>query len=162
MAFTIVPFYNVDSTVGGGSGLKTDVMLVQYMLFHVCIMQIPHFGRNLGRFGPTAPAGIGPDAIFPFTGLYTPDLDKWILNFQQHANRKGYGPLTTDGRVNRAPVGWGKNGGGSAGHWYTIQALNLLMYETSEGSYSDLPTLSDVPAELKKELRLVELPDRSR
>jgi hypothetical protein len=158
MALTVVPFYTIQSPVGLGSGFGTDVMLVQYMLFHVCVQPIPFFGRNLGLFGPTAPA-VGPAAIFAFTGVYTPELDQWILTFQQTANQRGFGPLTEDGQINPAPVGWGQKPHVSGAHWYTIQALNLLMYQRYERPYTELPTFSDVPAALAKDLTLVMLPD---
>jgi hypothetical protein len=160
MAFTIVPFYNVQSPVGRGvGGQGTDVMLVQYMLFHVCIQRRPHFTRNIGIFPPTAPPGIGPAAIFPFDGIYRPDLDKWITTFQSTATARGYGPLVVDGRIDRASVGWGKKSSGKAGGWRTIQALNLLMYQTCEVPYTQLPDLSDVPGALASELKRVMLPD---
>jgi hypothetical protein len=127
------------------------------MLFHVCLQRNPNFTRNLGAFPTTAPAAIGPRAIFPFNGQYTPELDKWIETFQQTANTQGYGPLTVDGRVSPAPVGWGKKAKG--GGWYTIQALNLLMFKTCEQRYSALPDLSDIPRQLAGDLKLIVLPD---
>jgi hypothetical protein len=136
-------------------------MLVQYMLFKVCIQPRPFFTRNVGIFGPTMPSDVNDAlAIFPYSGKYSPDLDKWIRNFQASANASRYGPLTVDGRINRAPVGWGKKSmGATGGHWYTIQALNLLMFQMCEGPYSELPRLSDVPAQLAQELQLVVLPE---
>ena len=125
MAFKIAPFYNIHNSVGrGAGGSGSDVMLVQYMLFHVCVMPDPHFRSNRGEWTPVAPAGLGPGAIYPFTGLYTTELDQWISAFQEAANSRGMGVLTVDGRINRAPVGWGKHIKLTSGRWYTIQALN--------------------------------------
>jgi hypothetical protein len=160
MAFKIAPFYNVQNSVGrgvGGSG--SDVMLVQYMLFHVCIQPNPHFSNNRGEWTPVAPAGAGPGAIFPFDGIYRPELDDWIAVFQGAANRRGMGQLTIDGRINRAPVGWGKRSKQRAGRWFTIQALNELMWRFSEKPYSDLPNLSDIPGQLKTDLTRFDIPD---
>lgn len=159
MAFKIAPFYNVTNSVGRGvRGSGTDVMLVQYMLFHVCIMPDPHFRNNRDEWTPVAPAGAGPAAIFPFTGVYTPELDDWIAVFQDAANRRGMGTLTVDGRINRASVGWGKGSKQGTGRWFTIQALNELMWRFSEKPYSELPNLSDVPAQLKEDLSRFDIP----
>lgn len=108
MAITMAPFYNVQGSVGsGGTNSRSDVMLVQYMLWHICIQTRPNWDRNY-VWTPFDPDGVhGPRAIFPCDGKYTSDLDKWIRCFQQTANERGMGPLTVDGRVNRAPVGWG-------------------------------------------------------
>ena len=159
MALTVVPFYTVQSAVGRGRGIGTDVMLVQYMLFHVCLQSRPFFTRNPGLFPSTAPRSVGPAAIFPFNGVYTPELDKWIMTFQQTANERGFGPLTVDGQINPPSVGWGRKPHVSGGHWYTIQALNILMYQKCERPYTELPNLSDVPAALAKDLTIVMLPD---
>jgi len=160
MTHSILPFYNVTSAVGKGKGNRTDVMLVQYMLFKVCINPRPHFAKSF-NFGPTAPPGIigGAEAIFPHTGTYSTELDKWIANFQSTANQRGYGPLTVDGVVSPAPVGWGRQSIGRTNRWYTMQALNVLMLEKSERPYSQLPDLDDVPAELGGELKLFALND---
>ncbi len=160
MAMTIAPFYNVQEAVGrGAGGYATDIMLVQYMLFKICINPRPYFDRNLGTFGPVLSGPNGGRALFPYTGVYSPDLDQWIMAFQKAANERGYGPLVADGKINRAPVGWGKRGSGSGGRWYTIQAMNLIMYRTAVQPYSSLPDLSDVPGALADELRRVVLPD---
>ena len=155
MAFKIAPFYNVSSSVGrGAGGITSDVMLVQYMLFHVCIMPDPHFRRNGGWGSPVAPAGFGPAAIYPFTGVYTTDLDQWIVAFQEAANSRGMGVLAVDGRINRASVGWGRDSKQTSGRWSTIQALNELMYRFCEKPYSELPDLSDVPPQLRDSLKI--------
>ena len=158
MAHTILPFYNVDSRVGGGQGKATDVMLVQYMLFKVCINGQPHFGRPTG-FTPVAANVSGPGAIFPFTGVYSRELDAWIRAFQTAANQRGFGPLTTDGMINPAPIGWGKRSIGKTGRWYTLQALNSLLLAKSEMPYSQLPLASDLPAVLAKDLAIFGLED---
>lgn len=160
LALTIVPFYNVQAPVGrGAGGATTDVMLVQYMLFHVCVQSSPHFGRNAGVFGPTSPPGIGPRALFPFTGIYTPELDEWILTFQRSANSRGYGRLVEDGKISRAPVGWGKRSKHRDSKWYTLQALNYIMYQKCEQPYTRLPDLSDIPAPLASDLKVVMTPE---
>ncbi len=109
----------------------------------------PHFNRNPGAWTPVI-ANAGLAAIFPYNGIYTKDLDKWIEVFQYEANKRGNGPLTVDGRINQAPVGWG-NSKKKAGTWYTIQALNLLTWRFCEVPYSNLHTLSDLPGMLKSE-----------
>lgn len=160
MAFTIAPFYNVQSSVGRGvGGSRTDVMLVQYMLFHACVQRRPHFARNIGIFPPTAPPGMGAAALFPFDGVYRPDLDQWISTFQAQANAEGYGALVVDGRIDRANVGWGRKSSETAARWRTIQALNLILFRTCELPYDQLPNLSDLPAALAGELKRVVLPE---
>ena len=153
MPHTILPFYNVDSQVGGGKGRPMDVMLVQYMLFKVCINGSPHFGKAT-MFTPTSPSNAsGPGAIFPFTGIYTRELDDWIKMFQERANQRGFGPLTVDGKINPAPVGWGKHSVGKTGKWYTMQALNLLMLHKAQIPYSQFPiAATDLPSMLAKDL----------
>lgn len=154
MAITMAPFYNVQGSVGsGGTNSRSDVMLVQYMLWHICIQTRPNWDRNY-VWTPFDPDGVhGPRAIFPCDGKYTSDLDKWIRCFQQTANERGMGPLTVDGRVNRAPVGWGKPSKLGPGKWYTLQAMNRLMYAMNADSFARLPQLDDVPPELKNDLR---------
>jgi hypothetical protein len=158
MPHTILPFYNVDSRVGGGQGRTMDVMLVQYMLFKVCINGLPHFNKQVG-FTPVAPDVSGPGAIFPFTGLYSRELDSWIRAFQMAANQRGYGPLTVDGMINPAPIGSGKRSIGKTGRWYTLQALNTLMAAKSEMPYSQLPLASDLPGVLANDLAVFGLED---
>jgi hypothetical protein len=161
MAFTVAAFFNVQGSVGrNGHNSETDVMLVQYMLFHACIQSVPNFTRNIGNFPVNSP-GIGPGAIFPTNGVYTSELDEWIRSFQRTANQSGLGPLTEDGRVDRAPVGWGK-GSSAAGTWYTIQALNYVLFTKAERPYSTLADFSDVPPRLAQELKLVVLPGWTR
>jgi len=161
MAFTVSAFFNVQEAVGHNcQNYQTDVMLVQYMLFHACIQSVPNFTRNVGRFPVNAPS-VGPNAIFPHNGAYTRDLDEWIKSFQSTANRSGLGQLTEDGRVNRAPVGWDKGAGGS-GTWFTIQALNYVLYTKADKPYSNLADFSDVPPPLAQELKLVVLPGWSK
>lgn len=135
-----------------------DVMLVQYMLFKVCINGLPHFNKQVG-FTPVAPDVSGPGAIFPFTGLYSRELDSWIRAFQMAANQRGYGPLTVDGMINPAPIGWGKRSIGKTGRWYTLQALNTLMAAKSEMPYSQLPLASDLPGVLANDLAVFGLED---
>jgi len=148
MAITMAPFYNVNARVGpGGANNPTDVMLVQYMLFTICIQPRPHWDKQSNIFTPTAP-DCGPGAIFPYTGVYAPELERWIRNFQETANQRGYGPLTVDGRVDPAPVGWGKPSGGGGPKWYTLQALNRLLYAFNPDSFANFPNLSDVPGPL--------------
>ena len=160
MAMTIVPFYNVTAAVGRGvGGYSTDIMLVQYMLFKICINPRPHFDRNLGLFGPVLSGPNGGRCLFPFTGAYSTDLDEWIMAFQRAANERGYGQLVVDGKINRAPVGWGQHSGGGHRSWYTIQAMNLIMYRTIVPPYVDFPNLSDMPAALGTELSRVALPE---
>ena len=159
MAHSILPFYNVTRPVGRGRGDKLDVMLVQYMLFKVCINPRPHFAKSF-KFTPTAPEDVsGAGAIFPYDGVYTPELDKWIANFQYHATKRGYGPLTVDGVISPAPVGWGKLSIGRTNRWYTMQALNVLMLEKSERPYAELPSLDDLPPVLGQELKIFGLED---
>ena len=161
MPFTIAPFYNVQYTVGrGGTNYPTDVMLVQYMIWKTCVQSSPYFGRNDGIFAPYPvypPDVDNTDAIQNFDGFYTPELGDWIEAFQLAANQRGFGTLTVDGRVARAPVGWGKNA--RAGVWYTIQALNLLMFRQSEQPYANLPDLSDVPVPMGDQLKLIVVED---
>ena len=158
MPHTILPFYNVDSPVGGGKGRPMDVMLVQYMLFKVCINGSPHFGKST-MFTPIAPPGSGPAAVFPFTGIYTRELDDWIRMFQERANQRGLGPLTVDGKINPAPIGWGKRSVGKTGKWYTMQALNLLMLQKAQIPYSELPSATDLPSALANDLKVFCLED---
>lgn len=153
MAITMAPFYNVNAAVGKGcQNYRTDVMLVQYMLFYICIQSRPHWDENHSFWTPNAPP-LGPQAIFPFTGDYNPELDAWIRDFQETANERGFGPLTVDGRINRAPVGWGRPSKLGVGHWYTLQAMNRVLYGCSPRSFANLPQLSDVPAPLSADLR---------
>ena len=74
-------------------------MLVQFMLYHACVMPNPNFGRNIGRFGPVIPPYIGNGPIYPFNGIYAPELDVWVEYFQMAANAEGFGPLGIDGCV---------------------------------------------------------------
>lgn len=158
MPHQILPFYNVTSRVGGGSGRSLDVMLVQYFLFKVCINGTPHFEKST-LFTPMAPRGLGPEAIFPYTGRYTPQLDQWIGTFQVTANSRGFGPLTVDGRINPAPIGWGRRSIGKGGKWYTMQALNLLLMQKATIPWGDLAQASDLPSALSDELNLIRLED---
>lgn len=105
------------------------------------------------------PRGLGPEAIFPFSGIYTRDLDKWIGTFQTVANQRGFGPLTVDGMINPAPVGWGKRSIGKTGRWYTMQALNLIVLQKATIPWRGLPDASDLPGALADELKLVGLED---
>jgi len=158
MALTIAPFYNVQQVVGqGGSNLRSDVMLVQYMLFHICVSPTPHWDANHGSFSLLL-LSKGPGALFPFTGEFTPDLAEWIAVFQDHGTRRGEGPMSIDGRINRAPVGWGKPMAARSG-WYTIQAMNRLMWRFNSRSFAVLPTLSDVPPALAADLSRVQFTD---
>jgi hypothetical protein len=155
MAKTIAPFYNVDTSVGrGGVNSRTDVMLVQYMLWHIMIQSVPNWvGQFIPAF-PNGPDGIGPEAIFPHNGIYTRDLDQWIVCFQQTCNQyagHSLGGLTTDGHVDVAPGGWGKRSSGRP-TWYTIQAMNKALWIMNGASFANLPNLSDVPVELTKDL----------
>lgn len=160
MGITIAPFYNVTQAVGRGArGYSTDIMLVQYMLFKICINPRPHFDRNIGTFGPVLTGPNGGRCLFPFTGEYSTDLDEWIAAFQQAANQRGFGPLVVDGKINRAPIGWGKSSRGTGGQWYTIQAMNLILFQTMQQPYTVFPDLSDVPAALSTELKRVILPE---
>ena len=162
MAFTVSAFFNVSQAVGrNGHNASTDVMLVQYMLWHTLIQTVPNFMRNVGHFPNNCPVGIGPDAIFPHTGVYTANLDQWILCFQKTANQSGHGPLFEDGRVDRAPVGWGKRSSGSGGKWCTMQALNYVLFTQADLPYSQLADFSDVPPTLARELKQLVLPDWS-
>lgn len=158
MPHQILPFYNVTSRVGGGTGRSLDVMLVQYLLFKVCINGSPHFEKPT-MFTPMAPGGLGPAAIFPFSGRYTAELDQWIRTFQETANSRGFGPLTVDGKINPAPVGWGRRSIGKGGRWYTMQALNWLLIQKATIPWSELPEASDLPSALSDELRLMGLED---
>ena len=110
MAHTIAMFYNVDLSVGkGGANSSTDVMLVQYMLFHIMVQPIPNWvGQFLPGFPDNPASGIGPPALFPHNGIYTPQLDDWITTFQGDCNAIGFGPLTVDGRVNPSSTQLGK------------------------------------------------------
>jgi hypothetical protein len=152
MAITMAPFYNVNSAVGPAcQNFASDVMLVQYMLFHICVQPVPHWDKQHNVWTPNSP-GIGPQAIFPYTGIYTPELERWIGNFQLTANERGYGPLKVDGRINRAPVGWGRPSKAIGAHWYTLQAMNRLLYQFNADSFANLPNLSDLPASLAADL----------
>ena len=154
MARTVAMFYNVDLSVGkGGANSPTDVMLVQYMLWHICIQPRPNWeGQSLSVF-PDNPPNTGPEALFPHNGVYTKKLDDWIAMFQRDCSEMGhpYGPLTVDGRINRAPIDWGRPSSGRR-TWYTIQAMNLAMITMNNQSFLRLPNLSDVPAPLSSSL----------
>ena len=160
MAIVIAPFYNVQYAVGKGlSNFSTDVMLVQYFLFHICVNPVPHWTGNRGNWTPVLLLS-GPGAIFPFNGVYTPELSDWIAVFQRAANERGLGPLTVDGRVNRAPVGWGKKSSGKA-TWYTLQAMNFLMWRFNDKAFASLGNVSDIPGALAKDLNGIQFSDYS-
>jgi hypothetical protein len=152
MALAIAPFYNVNYAVGAGRpNDRADVMLVQYFLFHIMI-NFDGWRNNRGNWTPAAP-NIGPAAIFPYTGLYTPDLTLWIRCFQRTANERGDGPLATDGVIDRAHVGWGNPA--KPGHgWYTIQAMNRLMWRFNSDAFRNLAEVADLPAEVKADLKI--------
>lgn len=162
MARTVKPFYNISRPVGRGvGGLSTDVMLIQYMLWHILVQHRPDFAN--GRYGVLPRErglDVGPAAIDPVNGVYTPDLDTWILLFQKVSNEKGLGPLTEDGRVDPSRVGWGQGSRGTAVGWNTMQALNFaLQQQCTLRPYGELPGFSRVPESLASELRVVQLPD---
>ena len=71
MAHTIAMFYNVDLSVGkGGANSSTDVMLVQYMLFHIMVQPIPNWvGQFLPGFPDNPASGIGPRRCFLTTAF---------------------------------------------------------------------------------------------
>ena len=158
MTITIAPFYNVFGNVGpNGPNYHPDVMLVQYMLFHTMVQAQPHWTAQFGEMSRVLSTD-GPDAIFPFSGDYTPSLSNWISIFQSIGNRRGLGPMTVDGTVSRAGVGRGSPSGHKPA-WYTIQALNRTLYRMNRASFMVLTTLSDVPAPLATDLNTVQLDD---
>lgn len=85
MAITMAPFYNVQGSVGsGGTNSRSDVMLVQYMLWHICIQTRPNWDRNY-VWTPFDPDGVhGPQAIFPCEGS---TLLIWINGFGASSRR---------------------------------------------------------------------------
>lgn len=161
MAITIAPFYNVQYAVGPGqSNMRSDVMLVQYMLFNICVGRSSNWTGGTDLLGGSVligetPSGRGADGIFPFDGRWTPRTSEWISAFQWACNQRGLGPLTVDGKINRAKVGWGKPGPASSG-WYTIQVMNRALLTLNGENFARLPTLSDLPAELRTDLGRVQ------
>lgn len=157
MAITIAPFYNVQYAVGPGqSNSRSDVLLVQYMLFNICVNRSGPWSGGHDLLGgsiliPESPNGRGADGIFPYDGRWTPRTSEWISAFQWTCNQRGLGMLTVDGKINRAKVGWGKPGAPSGG-WYTIQAMNRVLMTINPDSFSRLPTLGDLPGDLRADL----------
>jgi hypothetical protein len=148
------PFYNVHANVGPSTALmQADVQLVQYFLFFICIGSSPTWPGGFSQFGVTAPAGVdGANALFPFTGKFTPDLGKWIRHFQVVANARGFGPLTVDGAVNHAKTSWGHPPVPNAG-WFTIQAMNHLMFLKNQKAFVNLVDVDDLPPAVKKDIK---------
>jgi hypothetical protein len=149
------PFYNVSGKVGPSSAeFRNDVLLVQYFLFFIMIGSSATWPGGFSQFGVTAPAGAGPDALFPFTGKFTPGLSVWIRHFQITANARGFGPLTVDGAVNRARTSWGLPVVANPG-FFTIQSMNHIMWLKNTRAFNNLAAESDLPPELKKDFTLV-------
>ena len=64
LEFTIAPFYIVQNTVRRGVGeFGNDVMLIQYLLFHVLLQRTPNFTWNKNIFSPYSRPGIDSRAI---------------------------------------------------------------------------------------------------
>ena len=148
------PFYNLHAAVGPSSAtMRSDVFLVQYFIFFICIGSSKTWPGGFGPFGPTAPSDVnGSEGLFPFSGQFTPALGKWIRNFQTVANRRGFGPLTVDGAVHPAKVHWGHPPAGATG-WFTIQALNHIMFMKNKDAFVSLANVDDVPAPVKEDIR---------
>ncbi|PWR20743.1 hypothetical protein DES42_107191 [Zavarzinia compransoris] len=164
MAIAIAPFYNVQYAVGPGKpNVDTDVMLVQYMLFTICVSTGPCWmGSNPNPIGgsvligPTA-GGKGGDGIYPVDGKFTSRTSDWIKAFQSVANQRSLGPLTVDGIVNRAPIGWGKPQAKKTGGWYTIQALNRCLQVMNGRTFRNfVEKATDAPAALRERLGFVD------
>jgi hypothetical protein len=147
MALTYAPFYDVEYPVGTNKmNASTDVMLVQYFLFHILV------GSNWNiPYGPWVPESGGPAAIFPIDGVFKPGLVDWIKAFQTFANNNGLGPLFVDGFVSHGGAAWGRHKP-KAQRWYTIHAMNNVLFLANKQRFFNLAKDPTVPAALQTAL----------
>lgn len=151
MTFTYPPFYDVEVSVGNGAANQTvDVMLVQYFLFSILIDASWPLA-----FAPVVPADVtGPGAIFPVDGEYQSDLALWTSAFQQFANANGMGTLTVDGVVSHGGAAWGRVKPRAA-NWWTIHAMNHLLFVSDKERFRNLPSDASIPGPLQEALRFM-------
>jgi hypothetical protein len=143
------PFYDVQESVGGGHSpnRELDVMLVQYLLFSI------YFDDEWPLpFGPEIPGDVaGPGAIQPIDGMAKPELSAWIRHFQKFANSNGFGSLDVDGIVSHRGAAWGRIKPRASNFW-TIHAINNVLFRSNKEKFHGLSTDSGVPKALRTEI----------
>jgi len=152
MTFTYPPFYDVEQSVGNGDypNRGTDVMLVQFLLF--TIMYDSTWPLPAPLPGPDLPdTGSGLDAVYPIDGVVKEDLGAWIRAFQSFANAHGLGPVTVDGVVSHGGAAWGRVKP-RATNWWTVHAMNHVLFLGDKSRFCNLPTDSSLPDDLKQAL----------
>lgn len=144
MALTYAPFYDVEYAVGQSkTNASTDVMLVQYFLFYGLVD--PSWNVPLG---PWVPQSGGAGDIFPLDGVFKPGLEEWIKAFQTFANMNGLGPLFVDGFVSHGGAAWGRHKP-KAQKWYTIHAMNHVLFLANKQRFYNLAADPTVPGTLR-------------
>jgi hypothetical protein len=152
VTYTYAPFYDVEASVGNGNYLNSqlDVMLVQFLLFSIMYDSNWPLPPPLG--GPDLPAHEHAiDAIFPEDGVVRWDLGEWISAFQTYANANGLGPLAVDGVVSHGGAAWGQVKPRAQNFW-TIHALNHILFRSDPARFCALTTDAAVPPALQQSL----------
>lgn len=150
MAVRAAHYYDVFAHVGPSCpNYVPDVQLVQFFLFTMTSANAWNVPAVLMPFIP--PGVTGQSALYPHTGIYTPELSQWIRAFQAAANDQGFGPLIVDGKVNPANKLWGRRNVSS--HWYTILAMNEVLIRANKPRFLDLPNDASLPPQLRSDLQ---------
>jgi len=150
MAMQAAPYYDVMDNVGPGCpNYISDVQLVQYFLFTITTLNPWNVPAVFAPFTP--PSVFGQAALYPYSGVYTPELSDWIRGFQAAANQQGFGPLIVDGKVNAANRLWGRRN--VSNRWYTILAMNDVLFRADKTRFLHLPNDPSLPVPLQSFLQ---------
>ncbi len=151
MSYTVPPFYDIGAAVGTNkTNEASDVMLIQFFLFFIMISP----GWGITRMSGPLPSTQMSQAVFPHDGIFRPALADMIKLFQSAANQAGLGPLVADGIASPGAVAWGRTDKNKTRRWYSIHAMNDILWRANNKRFLNLPQDTTVPAPLRKALSL--------